>query len=449
MNRIERHGQLKFPFLDYENDLALRAFVLTPNRRVRGRRQRALFTFRAFGKQLCRSTELIDNGRPLLIGLAEQLKVKPWVIRALRTADHEFIGDEETLKSVASWLSWFPPEQLPTQDEWSAFAAAATTVEGLSALMGFTPQELLERCAFQWRPLASSVEGVPSADAVKAVLSDFTREVFLPEIYLQAESMQIDLPADLFKLKFESLPVKTRRHFAEALFGQKGPLAIIEMCNGRRNGAGYPLSVPGGANARQHLADFPFWDPLIVPTQIDQHHMVVPLASAEEMIEEGLALSHCLGRYALRAAFDWYFPISVRTVGGYRLSSAVLRLDNKNDIQVWDHRGYRNHAPDPRATALLANLVQALNKDQAFKARWKGGCAARCRAFGRDVPEAWYTYQFYFKPARDWVFSAYYSPLLPATETQLSRDQWLTIKEIIDLAKSYAAQAYEEQRQAA
>ncbi len=441
MNQIERPEQLKFPFLNYENDLGLRAFVLTPNRRVRGRRQRALFAFRAFGKQLSRSVDLIDNGKPLLTALAERLKVKPWVIRALRTADPDFIGDQKTLESIASWLSWFPPEKLPAHDEWRAFADAAKTTEELSFLMGIPPKELLERCAFQWRNLASSVDGVSSVDAVNVVLSDFTKGVFLPEIYLQAQDMQIDLPGDLFELKFEDLPQNTRRHIAEALFGRKGPSALIELCKGGRYRAGYPLSTPGGDNARQYLANLPCWGSLIVARKIDANHQVMPLTSAEEMIEEGLALSHCLGRYALRAAFDWYLPISIRTVGGYRLSSALLRLNNNNDIQVFDHRGYRNHAPDPRATALLAVVVRELNDDQALKSRWKSGCAARCQASGMDVPEAWYTYQFYFKPARDWVFSAYWSPLLPAAETHLTRDRWLSDKKIVDLAKSFAAYA--------
>ena len=52
MKQMERPGQLKFPFLDYENDLALRAFVLTPIR------QRIL----DYNEDDCRATRVLLDG---------------------------------------------------------------------------------------------------------------------------------------------------------------------------------------------------------------------------------------------------------------------------------------------------------------------------------------------------------------------------------------------------
>lgn len=463
MNRLERQGQMKFRFLSYERDSALRSLATerqeqmkfrflsyegdpasrflaaAPNRLVRGRRQRALLAFPAFGKQLWRSVDAIDSGRPLLPSLAEQMNVKPWVIRALRTAEADFVDDENKLESVAIWLSWFPPEQLPARHEWQAFARAAKATGDLALLLEISVSELLRRSSFRWRPIAQSVEGTSPSDVVRAVLSHFTRRVFVPEIYLQAAHEGVDLPTGFFKLKFDDLPAATRRHFGKALFGEKGTAALVETCRNWSFSNGDPLSMPGGTIARNHLSELPTWDPLIDVAQFVGDCQVVPLTCADDMIEEGLALCHCLGRYALRAAFDCCLPISIRTANGERMSSALLRLDNNDAVQIFDHRGYRNQAPSARATNLVKDLVQALTENRALKERWKDGCRARRREFGRDVPETWNSYQFYFKPARDWVFSAFYAPLLAAAASGLSRDRWMADQRIVDHAKWYAA----------
>ncbi len=150
-------------------------------------------------------------------------------------------------------------------------------------------------------------------------------------------------------------------------------------------------------------------------------------------------MGHCLGRYGLSCAFERMTAVSVRTGGGYRLSSAVLRIAEKNRIEIVDHRGYQNTTPDPRTARALKDYIAAIEEDISLFEHFESARGSRLAVHGH-VPEVPTPSHFYFAPAREWIFRAYYAPLLPPSEAALGRDEWLELKGLRQPAEEWAVE---------
>jgi hypothetical protein len=202
---------------------------------------------------------------------------------------------------------------------------------------------------------------------------------------------------------------------------------------------GGPPFVAGRERSAIAIADAPFLASPLLPTmEIDEHHVIVPLTTPDALIDEGLALGHCLGRYALSCAFGRSYAVSIRTGGGYRLSSAVLWLSNELKIEILDHRAARNYTPDPRQTAALNAFIADVYATVGVQVRWEQARHERAVAYGEDGPETRSNYQFHFTPAREWIFKAYYSPMLPRISEAMTRDARLNSTGIGKLAERMA-----------
>lgn len=139
-------------------------------------------------------------------------------------------------------------------------------------------------------------------------------------------------------------------------------------------------------------------------------------------------MEHCLGRYALRCAFRRSFAVSIRTGGGFKLSSALLDYDLPSQVSIADHSAYRNAMTDPRAEIALERFIEAIASDASAIGDFECARLERVADYGGDSNETRALYQFTLAPAREWKFRAFYAPLLPKSEGALGRDDWLKLK---------------------
>lgn len=424
--------QLKFDFLGYEDDPALRSFLqLSPDRNVRRFRQRALVKDGGLGRQLLKVKGQVDVGQSAYRAISKNSGYEPWIVKALSCCAPVQAGTVD-FTTTAYWLSHIIPEHAPKPTEWSEFCDVMETVEKIADLTGISVAQLLGKEP-AWVSLAEKVGS--KLDTVRSVLDSFLRMVFLPEVYVAGRRQGFQVRPEVARLRFQDLAGNTRLAIARAVFGDKTLAGILEAQG--KWWKGTPLSLPGGDAPRALLKFLPNWHALLPTIPVDDHHVVVPLTTPEALLADGLEMGHCLGRYALKCAFDRGYAISIRTGGGYRLSSAVLNLGRDMKISVVDHRSAQNYTPDPRATAALKIFISQLD-DPAIKSRWVHENSQRNLVHGGNCAETQLLYQFYFAPAREWVFKAYHAPTLTKECATLSRAEWLKLSGLCAHAEAIA-----------
>ncbi len=99
------------------------------------------------------------------------------------------------------------------------------------------------------------------------------------------------------------------------------------------------------------------WEPLTEPFATGAV-TVVPLTCAQDLAEEGEALSHCVGTYVMHCLLHGIHVVSLRK-DGRRLSTAEIRFDGKNP-RVIQHCARRNGDPPRDAEKALAAYVAEL-----------------------------------------------------------------------------------------
>ena len=175
--------------------------------------------------------------------------------------------------------------------------------------------------------------------------------MFLPELFTLARSNdQRPLP-NLVEELIAKPPREVWLALGAAFFGQKGPGAILDTIASWHHGGGQPLSTPGGQRAVEVLRKIPAWGALL-PRPISAGELVVrSITDVAGLIEEGLALRHCIARYAMSCAYYGRHVLGGTTATGYRLSTAMLQLGPDGGAQLIEHRGYANSTPDPRSVS--------------------------------------------------------------------------------------------------
>lgn len=117
------------------------------------------------------------------------------------------------------------------------------------------------------------------------------------------------------------------------------------------------------------------WPPLLKESIVSPNNIIiVPLCTADELYEEGLAMQHCVGSYAQKCAFEGHHIVSLRTPDDIRISTAeILKINDDKELKVRQHRAFNNDDPTAEAVAALEWLIIAvasgeveINKDVFF-----------------------------------------------------------------------------------
>ena len=422
----EQGAQLSFPFLDYERVPILFGFIMTPDPVLRARRQQALFAFPFLGEVLVQFREEIDGRQPLIEAVARRWRVSAAAIRRLRAfSTREIAGTGLALEEIARAFE-IAARHVPDPGALNDFVNRALLVKELSDQIGIPVEELIRR--------ASHLSAIPAdryaLDAdydVHQPLEAIWKQILLPEAFHQAKLAGIgvakqDLDALLSGVPQSILPVLGR-----AFYGAKGPAGILEVSEAWRTGAGYPLSTPGGEFALRMLLRLPSWEPLLKQPFKDGELQVESLSESQGLVTEGLALRHCIGRFALRCAYQGAHVLSVRTTSGFRLSTALLGHRGGGRFEVVEHRGYGNTCADPRAQATLAKTVQKLQTDlrPTDLLRLETARRRRMEAAGGEDEITSRLYPVYSSELREWWFRAYVAPHLPQPFRSSMLSLWL------------------------
>jgi hypothetical protein len=429
-----------FDFLDFEDGSTLRGLMTAPIRR-RGRRSGSRLALRQpelFSLLVREVPALAEDVNPADV-FTDSFGLPRWVGRRLASAsaaDLQFVQEDYALRRVANWLAAVGPDRAPENGGLANFCACMARLEELAPLLGRPVTALLPSVGMSWDDLWNAIDGNGAA-CVRSFLEGFFSDVFLPEVFFAARSLGLSSEPILGEIARKRQAAEYGV-FGNALFAGKQVQTVVA---GVRDivfgGGGHPLSLPGGKDVGAILQLLPEWSPVIKSVEIDGL-VVVPLTTTAAMTDEGLALRHCLGRYAWRCAFVRNVAFSIRTQGGYRLASAVLAYDRNLKFSILDQAGFANDGFDRRARNAISNLMRLLNESSQETHDFECARKARVREYGADRPETDALYPFTFAPLREWKFRSKYALVLPPSEARLCRDAWLEAKGLKKLASEWA-----------
>jgi hypothetical protein len=415
--------QLAFAFLDYERSKLLIGFI-SPRQppEVCGRRQRALFSLPFLGERLIEFASVIDRGKPLIPAVAARLGVSVETVRYLRN----FTASELNrlyypLEEVAAAAQ---AVRLPAPEPALLLEAVRRLriLQQISQASGIPQAELASRAAVLERlPESFTLSGLA------APLRTVYEQVFLPELFILARLEGKRPTAELVQRMIKGPPANTWTSVGRAFFGLKGPAAILETIASWNAGGGQPLSTPGGKRAMDLLRQIPPWGALLPQPFSAGDLRVRAIVNVPDLIEEGLALRHCIARYAMSCSYYGTHVLGVATAAGYRLSTALLRLSPEGKASVIDHRGFGNCAPDPRAAKALEQALAHIETDRAAERLrvLEVERNRRLQAAGGEDAATLGLYPLHAPFLREYTFRAYCAPYLNKEDRELSRDAWL------------------------
>jgi hypothetical protein len=420
----KREQQLLFSFLDYERSPVVRHFLceLRHTRAISCRRQRALFALPFLDERIVEFADTIDRAEPLIPAVALRFGVSRSTIRYLRTftaAELRRVG--WSLEDIAAAAEAARPgkadPKLLDEAVWKIRFAAQ-----LSEAVGISRAELVRR--------AGALERLPSSHFggdLAAPLRTLYQQVFLPEVLLLARASGRAASEVQLDALLKQAPREIWARLGGSFFGCKGPSAILEMIASWHNGGGQPLSTPGGRPALDALRAIPSWQPLLPALVVTGDVVVTSITTVRALIEEGLRLRHCIGRYAMGCAYGGRHVLGLRTKLGFALSTAMFQLSPEGGLRLIEHRGFANCQPDPRAAQALGHAIHQMKR--SIDPEWLRALEmARLRRIGAAGGEDAATrrlYPFYAPSLREYMFRAYVAPYLPREFREISRDEWL------------------------
>jgi hypothetical protein len=414
----EQGAQLAFPFLGYERSPILFGLLVTADPLLRKRRQQALLAMSFLGDDLIKYREAIDRGEPLIAAIAKTWNTSAAAVRRVRALPSEDI--DEALKegvdlaSIARAFDIAGARHTHESGELSAFVERALLVERIAEATGIPVEELIGRAGrFSALPPYRDALGI-DGEIWKPLIAIW-KYVLVPEFLNQAKQARLAVThSELDRLLAEP-PEAIQWAIAGAFYGAKGPAAILRTAEAWQSGSGQPLSAPGGAFALEKLLLLPSWEALLPEPFQTGDLQIVSMIDAKSLVDEGLAMRHCIGRMAIRCAYQGAHAVSVRAPGGYRLSTALLAIRGLGKVEVLEHRGFGNCGPDPRAEHALSALIARLNAEIGPLAldRLEAGRKLRMKAAGGEDEATRRLYPVYSEDLREWWFRAYVAPHLP------------------------------------
>jgi hypothetical protein len=430
VNFPRRRGrQLELSFYDFEDSKPLRDFIGAAITSLqRGRRQRAAAAFGVLGERLLEFAAEIDSGIPLVEAIARRFKVRPGTIRRFRRIPaSDLLTVDSSLEELLPLIERTPPDLLPKGDFWQCFVTAHRKLQKLSDAACVSYERLVAKSAGRWYDLATL--DWPDGMWLARPLDAAYRDVFLAEVLVRARSFGFRFDHETIVSLLGAPPADVRAVLGAHFFGGKGPRAVYDAiydwnsCGASR----FALSLPGGERARAMLVRFPAWQPLFPPRESPEGLRLVSLATPSELIDEGLSLGHCIGRYVHRCCYGPFHAVSIRTQCGFRLTTAMLEERPDGTLDIHDHRGAANITPDRRAVRALEWLLDEIRARRVHVnfALLRHARQKRLEAAGGEDAATRHSYQIHSPTVREWVFRAYYAPYLRAEDRDLSRDKWL------------------------
>jgi hypothetical protein len=428
----EQAGQAAFSFLDYERSPVLRGFLVSFDALVRSRRQKALFALPYLGEEIVAFRDEIDRGDKLVDAVARRYGVSRATVRRLRAfTASEIAKTEVPLDRVARAVA-SAAQYLPESGGLEDFLSRALLVEQISCSTGIPSDELIRRAG---RFSALAANGHPDVD-VKGPLREIWRNVVLADFFCQAKAMRRRVTGPELQRLLNDIPQAVVPILGRAYYGAKGPAAIMDLAKSWWLRDGYPLSTPGGDFALRLLLQLPPWEPLLQPAVTSGDLRVISLQEPKTLVEDGLAMRHCIGRYTLHCLYGHRHALSVRTRNGFRLSTALVEVGGPRTIRVIEHRGYGNAQADVRAddalTAALQHLQPTLSETEF--GRLEAARRARVEAAGGEDHVTRRLYPVYSEHLREWWFRAYVAPHLPQPYRSSELNLWLTDHGLRELA---------------
>lgn len=431
----EQEVQLVFSFLDYERSPILLGFLVSPSLLVRSRRQKALFALPFLGEEIVAFRDEIDRGDRLIEAVARRYGVSAGTVRRLRAFSAREIAEIDVPLGAIARVVEAAARHLPESGGLGDFVRRALLVGHVSKSSGIPVDELIRR-AGRFSALPTDTHAPEEDYDVKGPLREVWRNVVLPEVFHQAKVAGLRVTGPELDALLCDIPPAILPTLGRAFYGAKGPVAILELARPWRFRDGYPLSTPGGEFALRVLLRLPSWEPLLrAPLNVGEMQ-VVSLGDVRSLVGEGLAMRHCIGRYAIQCAYGRRHALSVRTADGFRLSTALIEIIGAQPIQVIQHRGYGNARADARADAALATAVEHLQSALSPRDRNRLEASRRTRveAAGGEDEVTRRLYPVYSPVLREWWFRAFVAPYLPQPYQSNSLKVWFEAHGLRDLA---------------
>ncbi len=147
-----------------------------------------------------------------------------------------------------------------------------------------------------------------------------------------------------------------------------------------------------------------------------------PLYTAAMLIEEGKAMSHCVGGYAYNCFKRRYHIFSLRDRAGQRLSTLTVQdyFDENGQrlIRENQNRAHNNADPSAPAHAAAKEIIARVN-DARIKPDWESVDASKAEFLAKEVDNAT-GYDFRDETQRTRIFELY-EPCLPRKLTRQAR----------------------------
>lgn len=330
----------------------------------------------ATGDGLREVHKAILTRKPLVDAVANALNVPKSVARCLRGLSLDTAGQawSDQPHALFRLLATLPPDFRPKDAEaWLAFNTAVQVISQASSLPPHccTRSRLwLYACAarkFKVEDLGATLESAARdidelTSALVAVINfELRREPRYKSLYaINAISEFTNTQADILKVarlakRFEAAYLKESADFANT--GEKALLSGVRW---------------------KSVLDAPF-----VTTLRAIHQLV----TAEELMEEGADMGHCVGSYAIHCLSGDAIIFSVRDRDGRRCSTMQVSIsqDKKGDVKVSiaQHKGKNNAEPSQECQIAALLLLRHLNQDTNLSAflAWRKSIAG----LGKDT----------------------------------------------------------------
>ncbi len=327
--------------------------------------------------------KVVDGGGKLTEALAEAVGVTVALVRRLRGVPVRFVPLVERgrtpgladLRRLGQTLAELPLDHVPSKRrDWVSFLALkqASGAHALNAAFRRPPQPLYLGVKGRWAEMADAIVATLEERAppygrpqeriatVARVVKDANELVsvayrsFVYPLAVRAVMERAGLPPDDARLRVTGserageLTVLA----SELVYNGLSPVAIVRKsieCHGLPMLFG---TLSGPSN----------WYPLLPETVTAPNGVrIVSLVTAEQLVEEGKTMCHCVAGYASKCAFGGHHILSLRSADGKPLSTAeIAKVMPKAGLTVLQHRGVQNQPPPPTADFALGWLREAV-----------------------------------------------------------------------------------------
>lgn len=322
------------------------------------RRLQAANLYGALSQTLRRSniTSVVDDGRPLAAALMAAHDLSQAELRCLRESRRvrhtiesstDFHDALEELKAHCVPLSEWPGDGRPAQPEaW----------EGSIWLK--MPRSHIVRPDYAGPEFPGVQDALTAlkSDLLRPLVSDRVRAAGLPR------TGQVDQFARSIELNGAGGGGTARKEFLtalrQAIVGPRGPKAFGEAV-----ALWHRRAASLAALRHERQADRPGWPPLCAPWRSDcGDYEVMALASAEDLVEEGNQLDHCVGGYYEICRRGDTQILSLRHRGSH-VATAEINLQGDieaPDLKVGQFHARRNTPPAPHLHDALRSFLRAV-----------------------------------------------------------------------------------------